>query len=64
MADPVVVVVPKKPVWKSKTFWANLLAGIAVYTGYLPAQTAAYVVPIINILLRFVTQEAVTLTGK
>lgn len=63
MADtlPAVAVAPEaKAFWKSKTFWANVLAVVAIYTGYLPKETAAYVIPAVNILLRFLTVQPVT----
>ena len=67
MADPApvaAVAVEVKPVWKSKTFWANLLAGVAVYAGFLPPKIAAYAVPGVNILLRFITVGPISLTGN
>jgi hypothetical protein len=51
-----------KPFWKSKTFWLNVLAVAAAYAGYLPVETAAWAVPLVNVLLRFVTNQGVTLT--
>jgi len=59
-----------KPFWKSKTIWANL-AGLITYVagagllppGAVPIATGL-VIPILNILLRFKTDEAVYVRKK
>jgi hypothetical protein len=53
-----------KSIFASKTFWANVLALAAVIAGVLPPKYAAVVMPLVNVLLRFVTDSEVTLTGK
>jgi hypothetical protein len=61
-----------KPIWKSKTFWFNVIAGgVAVlsaldigFTGELDPSLEPYIVPIvavINLILRAVTKSAVYL---
>ena len=50
-----------KSIFKSKTFWANVLAAAGHFSGYVPANVLAVVVPVVNIVLRFVTSEPVTL---
>lgn len=55
-----------KPIWKSKTFWFNLLAaGAAIAQGQplhevVPPELLAAVVAGINIALRLITEEPVT----
>jgi len=58
-----------KSLWTSKTFWFNVLAAIVAlatvfgYKGELPAEWETYVtmaVVIINIVLRFITKDPVT----
>lgn len=44
---------------KSKTFWFNALSLAATYGGYLPPKYAA-IVPLANLLLRFLTSQPVT----
>lgn len=51
-----------KPFWKSKTFWTNVAAIGATYLGYVPANIAAVAIPLVNILLRFITTQPVTVT--
>ena len=63
-----------KSIFASKTFWANIVAIIATVAGMfgldlgLDAATQAQIVTgvmaIVNIALRFVTDEPVSLTGK
>lgn len=52
---------PTKPLIKSKTFWFNVAAFGLTYAQYLPAKTAAVVVPIANILLRLLTTSPASL---
>jgi hypothetical protein len=59
-----------KSLFKSKTFWVNLLGGIVtgagLVSGIIPENKAPYVVAaggIANILLRLVTSQGVTVTG-
>ena len=55
-----------KPIWKSKTFWFNVLGGIATFLlhagAVLPPEWAAAALAIGNLLLRYVTKTPVTLT--
>lgn len=54
-----------KSIFASKTFWANVLTAGAGVLGYLPSNK--YTIPIIgvvNVLLRYVTDQPVSLTGK
>lgn len=59
-----------KPIWQSKTFWANLITvAIAVTTaigGLIPESAAvvATIVGVLNIALRVLTTQPVTLTGN
>lgn len=59
-----------KPIYKSKTFWFNLLAFIAAiagafgYSGQVPEEWKVFIpaiVALINIVLRTVTKEPVRL---
>ena len=56
----------KKLIFKSKTFWFNVLsvAGLAVGIVPLPPLVAEATVGIVNVLLRIVTKEPVSVTGK
>ena len=51
----------KKKLWKSKTFWFQILSVAAAVSGAipLPADITAAIVGIINVGLRFVTNEGV-----
>lgn len=57
---------PKK-IWYSKTFWVNVIAGVAMIaqavTGkeILSMDVQASILSGVNILLRFITKGAVTL---
>ena len=60
-----------KPFYKSKMFWFNILAfivAVAAQFGYeaeLPADFEAFVLPVvflINLALRFVTKEPISLS--
>jgi hypothetical protein len=46
-----------KPIWKSKTFWFNLLSGAAALSGSIPLKPehSAIVVSVVNIALRLAT---------
>lgn len=60
-----------KPIWQSKVFWFNalalvvLVAGAFGFAGFTPdtklAEYGAVVVTIINLILRFVTAQPVTI---
>ena len=51
----------KKKLWRSKTFWFQVLSVAAAVSGAipLPADITAAIVGIINVGLRFVTNEGV-----
>lgn len=55
-----------KPIWQSKTFWINLIAGVAMIvqavTGHevISMEVQASILAGINIFLRFITKGAVT----
>ena len=58
-----------KSIFQSKTFWVNVLgAGAAVLNGPLgadvPPEALAAIVAALNIAVRFVTSEPVSLTGR
>ena len=55
-----------KALWKSKTFWFNLLTASASFVGVIPLDPhiTAVVVGVINIGLRLVTETPVSVTGK
>jgi|APGre2960657505_1045072.scaffolds.fasta_scaffold341957_2 hypothetical protein len=50
-----------KSIWKSKTFWVQVLSIAAAVSGVVPlgAETTAIVVGLINIALRAVTKTPV-----
>ena len=59
-----------KKFYQSKTFWFNVLAFVAAvaasfgYTGELPAEAQQFVLPavfLINVLLRFLTNQGIEL---
>ena len=53
-----------KSIWKSKTFWVQVLSMAAAVSGVVPlggAETTAIVVGLINIALRAVTKTPVHL---
>ena len=50
-----------KSFWKSKTFWVNVLTLGAEVAGVLPVGWAIKALPIINIGLRLITNQPVTL---
>ena len=54
-----------KPVWRSKTMWANVLGGaLAVVNGptgtYVPPEILAVVIAGLNLVLRVITIEPVS----
>ena len=57
-----------KPFWQSKTIWVNMVAVAAALAGtfgiqldaVFQGQIVALVMGVVNIVLRFVTKEAVT----
>ena len=56
-----------KVFWQSKTFWLNALAGIAMViqsqTSYvLDPEAQAGIIAFINIVMRFVTKNAISLS--
>jgi len=44
----------------SKIFWANVVSLAAVVAGYLPPQYAAVILPVLNVMLRIVTDKPIT----
>ena len=50
-----------KSIFKSKVFWANVIGAAGHFSGYVPANVLAVVVPVVNVILRFVTSQPVTL---
>ncbi len=56
----------KKSIFKSKTFWFNMLSTVGIITGIvpLPPGVAETTVGIVNVLLRLVTKDPVSITGK
>jgi len=56
-----------KPIWKSKTFWVNAGTFIAAISGIIPEryqQFALLAQAIVNIGLRFTSEDKVTMNGK
>lgn len=51
-----------KSILQSRTFWANILGAAAELAGILPATWAAPVMMVVNIALRAVTNQPVTLS--
>ena len=55
-----------KPFWQSKVFWLNAIAILVLIGDYLftnhiiPAEWGVLVLGILNIILRFLTSQAVT----
>lgn len=51
----------EKPFWQSKTFWLNVAAIALTLTEQLPVEgeTAVMVIGALNVLLRFITKQAV-----
>jgi len=53
-----------KSILKSKTFWLNLLGGVAAVSGYLPAnQYTLAAAAVANIILRLMTNQPVSIPG-
>jgi len=55
-----------KPIWQSKTFYVNLIAGVAMLaqavTGkeVIPLAAQGSILAVVNVILRFVTKQPVT----
>jgi len=58
-----------KPIWYSKTFWFNVITLIVMIAGVLAdpatygpeiAKWAAFILPVGNVILRWMTSEPVT----
>jgi len=52
---------PSKPIWQSKVFWANILGTALMMSGYLPPTYGVPAMGILNILLRAITTQPVTI---
>jgi hypothetical protein len=54
----------KKALWRSRTFWFQVLSAAAALSGVIPipAEVLAVVVGVINVGLRLVTDEPVSVT--
>ena len=54
--------------WKSRTVWVNVLmivgAVVAIPGLGLPSETAATIVAVVNVLLRTITKEPLTLSRR
>lgn len=50
-----------KTIWKSKTFWVNILGLVVLAVGQdiIPAQAQVAILGTINIILRLVTKEEI-----
>lgn len=53
-----------KSIFQSKTFWVNVLILVLTVADVMPVKWAMYITPIANVLLRMLTNQPVTLTGK
>lgn len=53
----------KKSIFKSKTFWLNILGLAATVSGVLPPKYAMPVMAISNIGMRLITNQPVGLVG-
>jgi hypothetical protein len=49
-----------KSIFKSRTFWFNVVTAVVTYGGHLPPEYAFYVNVIGNIILRRLTKTPVT----
>ena len=63
--------VPTKSIFRSKTFWANLLGGVLVLLEYLDTidlpgggEAIATGLVLVNLALRYLTTQPVTVSGK
>jgi len=56
----------KKSIFKSKTFWFNVLSIAATVTGVLPlgAEVSTVVVGCLNIALRAITKDPVSIVSQ
>jgi uncharacterized membrane protein len=53
-----------KSIFKSKTFWVNVLGGVGTFTGYLPqTPTTFYIMMAANLILRVLTTGPVSVLG-
>ena len=55
----------KKPFWKSKTFWANIIAVVALifqtqFGFVISPEEQVAILGVINLILRAVTKEPIT----
>lgn len=54
-----------KPFWKSKTFWANTIMGVGAFLppvrNHLTPEVAASAITIVNLVLRLISKDKVTL---
>lgn len=60
-----------KSLWKSKTFWFNTISGVigvvGQIQGFLPPPALPYVAAVVavgNIVLRMITDQPVSISGK
>lgn len=58
---PETVIVKKKPWWKSKTVWVNVLGGVTLFAGapFVPPLTAGYIIAGANLILRIIAKEPI-----
>ncbi len=56
-----------KSLWKSKTFWLNLIAGLLVIVqvatdnAWINAEWQVLIVAVLNVIVRLITNEAVSI---
>lgn len=55
------VLVKKKPWWKSKTVWVNVLGGVTMFAGapFINPVTAGYILAGANLALRIITKQPI-----
>lgn len=60
-----------RPIWQSKTFWLNVISILvasllALEPDMIPLDPRwlAWIISVLNILLRFITDGRITLTGQ
>lgn len=65
------MLVPTKSIFRSKTFWLNVLGGLVVLLEYVDTldvpgggEAIATALVLANIALRYLTTQPVTVTGK